>query len=330
MRGDRQLAPQCAGSQQLHVHTGACEPSLVEVLRLDGHAVLEAVQLTQVDHGVDLLERVLESAQLGQPLGEWHLAALEPEPEALAARQLALLTTPRGLAAARPCSTTDPSLPGAGALGRPQLVQLHYLPLECFLAERTRGILYRPRLGGFQGSPSTETRNPTFFSMPRTTGVSGSSRVCCSLRKPSDWMVAFMFSEYPMALFFHVARSDTAREPALTTASPQAWPAQSPARPAARARLAVSASSPPRMQEEAGSARPWLSERRPQPASVRPPRRRCSSTRSPLPAGLPRQPTGRRLRASCRQPRRSPCPLALPPPGLYEATAEPPSSPGLC
>src|SRR5262249_28390942 len=180
MRGDRQLAPQCAGPQQLHVHTGACKPSLVEVLGLDGHAVLEAVQLVEVDHGVDLLERVFESAQLGQPLGEWHLAALEPEPEALAARQLALLTTPRGLAAPRPCSTTDPPLPGAGALGRPQLVQLHYLPLECFLAERTRGILYRPRLGGCQGSPSTETRNPTFFSMPRTAGVSGSSRVCWS------------------------------------------------------------------------------------------------------------------------------------------------------
>src|SRR5262249_18007617 len=126
---------------QLHIHTGACKPSLVEIFDLHGDSVLEAVQLAQVYHRVDLLERVVESAQFGQTLGEWQLAAFEPEPESLAARQLPLLATPRGLAAGWPRSPADPPPGGAGAFGRPQFVQLHYLPLECFFAERARGVL---------------------------------------------------------------------------------------------------------------------------------------------------------------------------------------------
>jgi hypothetical protein len=42
----------------------------------------------------------VEAAYLGQPLAQRQLATLEADPKALAASQLALLATPRGLAAA--------------------------------------------------------------------------------------------------------------------------------------------------------------------------------------------------------------------------------------
>src|SRR5437588_8148872 len=125
VRRDRQPPPQASRAKQLHRHPRPRQPGLRELPQLDGGAVLEAVQLGQVDHRVDPLERVLEAAQLGQPLGERHLAALEAEPEALAARALPLLAATRRLAPAGAGAAAEPLLPRAGALGRPQLVQLH-------------------------------------------------------------------------------------------------------------------------------------------------------------------------------------------------------------
>src|SRR5256886_12111107 len=57
------------------------------------------------------------------------------------------------------------------------------------------------------GSPSTATRKLTALSMPRTAGLSGSSRVWCMRRKPSDWTVARISGLAPIGDFMRVARS---------------------------------------------------------------------------------------------------------------------------
>src|SRR5258708_38202585 len=84
-------------------------------------------------------------------------------------------------------------------------MQLHYLPLWCFLFERERQILYWLRLGRMYGSPSTATRKLTALSMPRTAGLSGSSRVWFMRRKPRDSTVAFTAGMAPMVLLRSVA-----------------------------------------------------------------------------------------------------------------------------
>src|SRR5256712_13924826 len=88
-----------------------------------------------------------------------------------------------------------------------EVVQLHQLPLLCFLSERDRQILYRLRSGRTYGSPSTATRKSTAFSMPLTAGLSGSSRVWLRRRKPNDWTVALTEGMAPIALFRNVAFS---------------------------------------------------------------------------------------------------------------------------
>src|SRR5579864_3891037 len=55
------------------------------------------------------------------------------------------------------------------------------------------------------GSPSTATRKLTALSMPRTAGLSGSSRVWFILRKPSDSTVARIDGDAPIGLFIKVA-----------------------------------------------------------------------------------------------------------------------------
>src|SRR5205823_1403348 len=143
VRRDGQLPAQPAGPEQLDRQVRAGQARLVDLGRLHGGAVLEAVQLGQVDDGVDLLEPVLEAAQLGQPLRQRHLTALEAEPEGLAASVLALLAAARRLASAGTGSAPDPSRLLPRPFGCTKLVQVHsdYLPLECFLADRVRGIL---------------------------------------------------------------------------------------------------------------------------------------------------------------------------------------------
>src|SRR5262245_34562608 len=66
--------------------------------------------------------------------------------------------------------------------------------------------------------------------MPRTAGVSGRSRVWFSFRKPSDWTVAFMSSEYPITLLRQVALSGRVPASSVMMASPQT--AGTEARPA--------------------------------------------------------------------------------------------------
>src|SRR5207302_8937983 len=75
----------------------------------------------------------------------------------------------------------------------------------CFLSERDRQILYRLRFGRTYGSPSTATRKATAFSIPRTAGLSGSSRVWLRRRKPSDSTVARRTGLAPIVLFINVA-----------------------------------------------------------------------------------------------------------------------------
>src|SRR5438552_6814195 len=78
-------------------------------------------------------------------------------------------------------------------------------PRLCFLSERERQILYWLRLGLSNGSPSTPTRKFTRRSMPRTAGLSGSSRVWFMRRKPSDSTVALISVLAPIWLFIRVA-----------------------------------------------------------------------------------------------------------------------------
>src|SRR5712691_11003120 len=93
-----------------------------------------------------------------------------------------------------------------GSRRRLEVVKLHdYLPLACFLFERDRQILYWLRFGRTYGSPSTATRKFTALSIPRTAGLSGSSRVWFMRRKPSDCTVAFTDGMAPMGLFLSVA-----------------------------------------------------------------------------------------------------------------------------
>jgi hypothetical protein len=140
---DGQPAAQPASAEQLDSSAGVGDPRLVEGLRSYLGTVFESIQLRQVDDCVDLLEGIAEASNLRQPLGEGQLAALEAEAEALATRQLALLATAGGLATTGAGAAAYFLGPGPRPLGRVEVMQFHgvYLPLECFLAERVRGIL---------------------------------------------------------------------------------------------------------------------------------------------------------------------------------------------
>src|ERR1700736_442707 len=140
---DRQPAAEPASAEQLDRSAGVGDPRLVEGLRSYLGAVFESIQLRQVDDCVDLLEGIAEASYLRQPLGEGQLAALEAEAEALATRQLALLATAGRLPTTGAGAAAYSLGPGPRPLRRVELMQLHgvYLPLECFLFERVRGIL---------------------------------------------------------------------------------------------------------------------------------------------------------------------------------------------
>src|SRR5207302_5830084 len=116
MRVDAQLTAEVAGAENLDLLSGRRQAGLVKLLRIQRCAFFEAVQLREVDNGVDLLERVLEAAQLWQPLRQRHLAALEPDPEAFAAGQLAFLAPPGGFAVAGTSAPPDALPLTAGAV----------------------------------------------------------------------------------------------------------------------------------------------------------------------------------------------------------------------
>src|SRR5207245_10151403 len=85
-------------AQDLDAAAAADQPGLGQRGGVDLGSIREAAQLGDVDHRVDLLERVLEAGQLRQALRQRHLAALETEAKAFAPGVLALLAAPRGLA----------------------------------------------------------------------------------------------------------------------------------------------------------------------------------------------------------------------------------------
>src|SRR5205823_12849445 len=90
----------------------------------------------EVERAKVFMERVLEAAQLGQALGERHLAALEAQAEAFAAGVLALLAAARRLAAPRAGAPADALLLGSCALRRAQFVEFHSLLASCVLLVR--------------------------------------------------------------------------------------------------------------------------------------------------------------------------------------------------
>jgi hypothetical protein len=91
VRLDVQLALQAARAEDLDLLARVDEARLQQGVRVDLRPVLEAAQLRKVDDRVDLLEWVLETGQLGDALRKRHLAALETEAEAFAARVLSFL-----------------------------------------------------------------------------------------------------------------------------------------------------------------------------------------------------------------------------------------------
>src|SRR5206468_7278447 len=95
-----QLALHPARAEDLDLHPDFDQARVGQRLGVDPGAVPEPAELRDVDHGVDLLERVLEAGKLGDALGQRHLAALEPETAAFAARAPSLLAAARGLAPA--------------------------------------------------------------------------------------------------------------------------------------------------------------------------------------------------------------------------------------
>src|SRR5207247_6786333 len=127
VRLDGQLPLQAAGAEDLDVHAGVDQPRLEQRRCVDLGSILEAAQLRHVDHRVDLLERVLEAGQLGDALGEGHLAALESEPESLAARVLAFLTAAGGLAPAGTGAATDAARRAMGTARRLPVGERHLL-----------------------------------------------------------------------------------------------------------------------------------------------------------------------------------------------------------
>src|SRR5215470_802912 len=91
--------------------------------------------------------------------------------------------------------------------------------------------------------------------MPRTAGVSGRSRVWFSFRKPSEATVAFMSSEYPMALFRQVALIGRAPPSPVMTASPRRPAAPPRAAPRAARAPVPQAARPPQRARAQGPER---------------------------------------------------------------------------
>src|SRR5207248_4829125 len=107
MRLHGQFALDLAGAQNLDLDASSRQAGLDQGLGVDLRAVLEAAELGDVDHRVDLLERVLEAGQLGEALRKRHLPAFEAQAKALAARVLALLAAAGRLAPAGPGAAAD-------------------------------------------------------------------------------------------------------------------------------------------------------------------------------------------------------------------------------
>src|SRR5205814_473814 len=140
----------------------------------------QQIDILQVDFGVVLRRLRLESA-LGQAALQRHPAAFEAHLVVAArTRLLALVAATGRLAQARPDATTDATLGVLGARARLDGVEFHVLSSE--------------------GAYSTFTRYETLLIMPRTAGVSSSSRSLLSLRRPRPRTVARCDSLVPAML----------------------------------------------------------------------------------------------------------------------------------
>src|SRR5581483_1604141 len=160
-----------------------------EQLRGHGCAGVECLELIEVHHFVRNAKWVSETAPVGEPPDEGKLAALEIRRHPAArSRLLPLGALSRGLAAPRSEPAPDSSSAGSGPIRWLQLMELHCAP----------------------STASTASKCRTLWSIPRTTGVSGSSTRWCSRRRPRLRIVARWSRGYPMTLLMSVAVMVTA------------------------------------------------------------------------------------------------------------------------
>ena len=111
-RAPRRRAPGCTSPRPRTLTRAPLRRSPAAHQHLGGHtSTFEGGERVQVDRGVGHAERVLEPAQLGDPLHEWELATLEPGRHRARACW-PLHTPPGGLAALAGDAAPDP-VPGA-------------------------------------------------------------------------------------------------------------------------------------------------------------------------------------------------------------------------
>src|SRR5437870_9846156 len=182
MHAQLQRRVQRSRGEHLHPHGGAMnEPGGGERVRVDHGVFVEPRQLADVDLDVFAPPAVVESPQLGEPLGQRHLSAFEAGREADArARSLAFLPAPGGLALPGRDTAADALLGGPAPPRRGKLVQLHdSTPASSFMPSAESA-----------GLPSTLTRWRTLRTIPTTAGLAWCSTVWCSRRKPRAVSVA--------------------------------------------------------------------------------------------------------------------------------------------
>src|SRR5574337_505768 len=166
-----------------------------------------------------VFERARLEAALGQPALQRHLAAFETDlVVAAGARMLALVAAPGGLAQTRPDAAADaPPCLLRARRGR-QRIEFHRCPVVA--------------------AHSTSTRYATLSIIPRTAGVSSSSRTALSRRRPRPRTVARCDALQPIGLLtsltLSVFLSDMTilRTAAFSRRSPRpscrAWPRPRP------------------------------------------------------------------------------------------------------
>src|SRR5438876_3131713 len=173
--GDRALGQDLEAVAQVLDH-----PPLHEDLGGDDGAGVEDLEALQVDLRELLLEARVGEAPLGHPAVQRHLAALETLAVAeAAAALLPLLTPPRRLAQAAARTATHALALADAALGGPQVAQSHFDSLP---------------------QSTMATRCGTFFTMPRTAGVSTRSTTWFRRRRPRPRTVSRCLSGQPITL----------------------------------------------------------------------------------------------------------------------------------
>src|SRR5262245_60762856 len=175
MRLHDELAVELPAAERFHpIQRLLQDPLLQQRLGRDRRSVRELLEAVQVDHRELLAEEVPE-ASLGQPAHERHLAALEVPTARVALPGLLPLVPLAGrLAVARPGAAPDALALLAGALGGPDVREVHEFTIS--------------------------TRCGIFAAIPRTDGVSGNVRTRPSFSSPSARRIFFCGSGNPMPL----------------------------------------------------------------------------------------------------------------------------------